>query len=89
MNEDRKSASGARRRHASEVDGSKMKSERHEGVGRPRVDDQVVDAIGRQLKASYDKLLAEPVPDRFFELLDQLGRQDASADDGGSDREKK
>ncbi len=28
--------------------------------------------IGRQLQATYDEVLNEPVPDRFLELLRQL-----------------
>jgi hypothetical protein len=28
--------------------------------------------IGRQLQATYDEVLNEPVPDRFLELLKQL-----------------
>lgn len=30
------------------------------------------DALGRQLKKVYGKLLSEPVPDKFFELLRRL-----------------
>lgn len=30
------------------------------------------DAIGRQLKAIYDEVAEEPVPDRFLELLQKL-----------------
>lgn len=30
------------------------------------------DALGRQLKKVYGKLLSEPVPDKFFELLKKL-----------------
>ena len=33
---------------------------------------QVQDHIGRQLRAVYDDLLNQPVPDRFLELLEQL-----------------
>jgi hypothetical protein len=35
---------------------------------------QVQDHIGRQLRAVYDDLLSQPVPDRFLELLDQLDK---------------
>jgi hypothetical protein len=31
--------------------------------------------IGRQLKAKFDEIVTEPVPDRFRELLDQLERK--------------
>jgi pantoate kinase len=30
--------------------------------------------IGDQLRAMYDELMQQPVPDRFRELLDQLDR---------------
>lgn len=40
--------------------------------------------IGRQLRAIYDGVLAQPVPDRFLELLDQLDR-DTSAVAGGEE----
>lgn len=89
MNEDKKSDGSARGRHASEVGEPKMESELHDRAARPRIDDQVVDAIGRQLKASYDKLLAEPVPDRFLELLNQLGEKGATGTGDRSDQEKK
>jgi len=41
---------------------------------------QVQDHIGRQLRAVYDDLLSQPVPDRFLELLEQLdkGKPDAN-----------
>lgn len=40
--------------------------------------------IGRQLRAIYDGVLAQPVPDRFLELLDQLDRE-TPADAGGEE----
>ena len=33
---------------------------------------QVSDVIGRRLKSYFDELAAQPVPDRFLDLLDQL-----------------
>ena len=33
---------------------------------------QVSDVIGQRLKTYYDELAAQPVPDRFLDLLDQL-----------------
>lgn len=36
---------------------------------------QVQDHIGRQLRAVYDDLLSQPVPDRFLELLEQLDQK--------------
>ena len=36
------------------------------------IDPRVQCEIGRQLKAFYDDVISEPVPDRFLELLQQL-----------------
>jgi hypothetical protein len=36
------------------------------------LDPEVQAFIGRHLKAVYDQVLAEPVPDRLIELLEQL-----------------
>jgi hypothetical protein len=33
--------------------------------------------IGRQLRAVYDKVVNEPVPDRFLRLLETLEREQA------------
>ena len=33
---------------------------------------QAVDAVGRKLKARYDAMLKEPIPDKLMQLLDQL-----------------
>jgi Anti-sigma factor NepR len=35
----------------------------------------VKDHIGRQLRALYDEVASQPVPDRFMELLNRLGEQ--------------
>jgi hypothetical protein len=37
--------------------------------------DEIPDAIAKKLKALYDSVAQEPVPDRFTELLDQLDRE--------------
>lgn len=36
--------------------------------------------IGIQLRTVYEKLLAEPVPDRFLKLLEELDRSSAAPD---------
>lgn len=36
------------------------------------IDPRVQGEIGRQLRAVYDDIISEPVPDRFLELLQQL-----------------
>jgi hypothetical protein len=33
--------------------------------------------IGRQLRAVYDEIAQQPVPDRFLQLLDELERKQA------------
>lgn len=45
----------------------------------PALQPQVQDHIGRQLRALYDDVLSQPVPDRFKELMDRL---DQRAGDG-------
>jgi hypothetical protein len=41
----------------------------------PTIQPQIQEHIGRQLRALYDDLLNQPVPDRFSELLEQLDRK--------------
>jgi len=47
--------------------------------------------IGRQLKAVYDDILSQPVPDRFRELLAALGEKESvrGNDAPKNDAEKK
>ena len=45
------------------------------GVGReatPGLVPQIQDHIGRQMRAVYEDVLNQPVPDRFKELMDKL-----------------
>lgn len=42
-------------------------------VGTP-LDNDLQAHIGRQLRAMYDTVVNQPVPDRFLELLNQLDR---------------
>jgi hypothetical protein len=44
----------------------------HVGARRQR---DLKDYIGRQLKALYDEVANQPVPDRFKELLDRLDQK--------------
>lgn len=37
--------------------------------------------VGGKLKQLYADIVAEPVPDRFIELLDQLGGEEPERDD--------
>ena len=38
----------------------------------PEIDSELQAHIGRHLKASYDDILSQNVPDRFLDLLSQL-----------------
>ena len=51
----------------------------------PGVDlnDAVQETIGRSLKAHYDEIAREPIPDRFLVLLAQLEAQETKG--GGRD----
>lgn len=40
----------------------------------PKLDQVSQDRIGDQLRAMYDDLMQQPVPDRFKDLLEQLDR---------------
>jgi len=40
----------------------------------PALDRAVQARIGEKLRAMYDELLEQPVPDRFKSLIDQLGQ---------------
>jgi hypothetical protein len=46
---------------------------------KPALLPQLQDHIGRQLRAVYDDVLQQPVPDRFRELMEKLDR--ASGDE--------
>ncbi|HEV2566003.1 MAG TPA: NepR family anti-sigma factor [Microvirga sp.] len=41
----------------------------------PKLDSGSQKRIGDQLRAMYDELMQQPVPDRFRELLDQLDKK--------------
>jgi Anti-sigma factor NepR len=45
--------------------------------GTPGKAAQVSEHIGKELRAMFDDVVAEPVPDRFRELLDQLEKKQA------------
>ena len=38
----------------------------------PKLDDLAVSQIGKKLRAQFDEVLSEPVPDRFVDLLNKL-----------------
>ena len=41
--------------------------------------------IGRQLRTLYDEMLQQPIPERFFELLNQLDERSPSEGPKGED----
>jgi hypothetical protein len=44
----------------------------------PEIDSELQAHIGRHLKASYDDILGQEVPDRFRELLQQLETRESN-----------
>lgn len=46
-------------------------------------DTDIQSHIGRQLRALYDGVVSQPVPDRFLELLTQLEEKNGNADESG------
>ncbi|MBF9231958.1 NepR family anti-sigma factor [Microvirga alba] len=42
----------------------------------PKLDSTSQKRIGDQLRAMYDELMQQPVPDRFKDLLDQLDKKE-------------
>ncbi len=45
----------------------------------PEIDSELQAHIGRHLKASYDDILGQDVPDRFMELLQQLEARETNS----------
>ncbi|HEV2560358.1 MAG TPA: NepR family anti-sigma factor [Microvirga sp.] len=43
-------------------------------AGDPKLDRAIQSRIGDQLRAMYDDLIQQPVPDRLKDLLGQLGK---------------
>lgn len=58
-----------------------MNDDSEQGNG---VDGELQAHIGRKLKASYDDILGQPVPDRFLELLKALEDKEKSQSDGAA-----
>jgi hypothetical protein len=44
--------------------------------------------LGRQLRALYDEVATQPVPDRFRFLLEELERKEAAAETGDTSKTK-
>ena len=47
-----------------------------------KAEPQIQDLIGRRLKAYYDDVVNEPVPDRFVELLNRLEAKSSTKSEG-------
>lgn len=56
--------------------GSKMNHPAPQPKSNAALGRNIQDAIGQQLRAMYDDLASENVPDRFTLLLQQLDKQD-------------
>jgi hypothetical protein len=53
---------------------------------KPKLNDLAVSQIGKKLRAQFDEVLSEPVPDRFVDLLNQLEEAEKkSAKDGDNE----
>ncbi len=55
-----------------------VKGKKDSGGSRPKLDGESQAQIGRMLKAMYDEVAQEPVPDRFRDLLKQLEGKEPS-----------
>ena len=51
-------------------------NETDECAAAPTIDEKIQRHIGRKLKASYEELIKQPVPDKFRNLLDELQRKE-------------
>jgi hypothetical protein len=45
----------------------------------PRVDAKIRTHLGKKLKAAYQTLVEEPVPDKFVKLLDELRHKEGKS----------
>jgi len=50
------------------------------GRSHARIDPRIQTEIGKHLRAIYDDVINEPVPDKFMELLEKLERSTAQKD---------
>ncbi|MGP0094009.1 MAG: NepR family anti-sigma factor [Xanthobacteraceae bacterium] len=53
-----------------------MQSALHQRKATAKLGRDVQSKIGQQLRAMYDDVLSQGVPDRFVELLDRLDKRD-------------
>lgn len=62
--------------HIKKSRGSEVGNETDECAAAPAIDEKIQRHIGRKLKASYEELIKQPVPDKFRNLLDELQRKE-------------
>lgn len=86
MSQDKRVASGDEKRAEEKADDMSMDQEKaavstaaSARFASSALDGESAEAIARQLKTTYGKLLDEPVPDKFLQLLDALGSADDAA----------
>ena len=54
--------------------------ERQDRKPAPGLEPRLQAHIGNELRRLYEQMLSAPVPDRFKDLLDELGRREAEAE---------
>ncbi|KMO44654.1 hypothetical protein VQ03_01895 [Methylobacterium tarhaniae] len=60
---------------------SQAEDESSAGPEQPALDRNVQGRIGSHLRAMYDELMQQPIPDRFIDLLAELERNAATSSD--------
>lgn len=58
-----------------------MDSIEEEGKSAPSLDALAASRIGKRLREAYDRIVEEPVPDRFANLLSELEKQETKRSD--------
>jgi hypothetical protein len=58
---------------------------RHGKEALPELDSELQGHIGRHLKAAYQDILNQPVPDRFRDLLQALAERESDASDSSGE----
>jgi len=76
-----KSPNAGERQRTKEQGASNMQQGKQ---GAPAMDAELQAHIGRHLKAAYEDILNQPVPDRFHQLLEALDKREAKPSDEGS-----
>lgn len=56
--------------------------------GGPKLEPVAQNALGRELKALYEQIVSEPIPDRFIDLLDRLEEAEAQNGHSGDKKER-